>query len=108
MEVIWNLSFQRRRSLLFHASRTPSFKALGSLVSEPEMGKRKIDPVTGKCVLAPSDLNRVKRPTRKKRTPEEKAARLGAASKIAYTIRSSAKRSVLSQKVHHIVSFACI
>jgi len=61
-------------------------------------GARKKDPITGKCVLAPSDLNRVKRPTRKKRTPEEKAARLGAASKIAYTIRSSAKRSVLSQK----------
>ena len=63
------------------------------------MGKRKIDPVTGKCIKFASDTNRKKRPTKKLRTPEEKGAqRLG----------GGCTKSVKSQKVHHIVSLACI
>ena len=38
-------------------------------------GKRKIDPVTGKCIKNPSDTNRKKRDKRKLRTAEEKTAR---------------------------------
>ena len=38
-------------------------------------GKRKIDPVTGKCIKNPSDTNRKKRPKKKLRTAEEKPAR---------------------------------
>ena len=39
------------------------------------MGKRKIDPATGKTIPLPSDLNRKKRPTKKLRTAAEKIAR---------------------------------
>ena len=66
-------------------------------------GKRKIDPVTGKCVLAPSDIKRKKRPKHKKNTPEQNAVTSlrGAAS----TKQAVKKRSVKAQKVYHIVSF---
>ena len=40
------------------------------------MGKRQINPETGKYIPNPSDLNRKKRPTRKLRTPEERKVKM--------------------------------
>ena len=51
-----------------------SFK-VGCSSLQAKMGKRKIDPATGKTIPCPSDLNRKKRPTRKLRTAAEKIAR---------------------------------
>ena len=47
-----------------------SFKAAGFVFSlDAAMGKRKIDPETGKPIPHPSDVNRKKRPSRKLITP---------------------------------------
>ena len=72
-------------------------------------GARKRDPVTvhtGKCVLALSDMKRKKRPTRKSRTPEENVARRGNRTEVEKQrdIVKCSRRSVKTQKVHHIVS----
>ena len=64
-------------------------------------GARKKDPITGKCVLAPSDIKRKKRPKHKKNTPEQNAATRDAPATKQMVIR----RSVEAQKVYHIVSF---
>ena len=64
-------------------------------------GARKREPTTGKCVLAPSDIKRKKRPGHKRNTPEQNAVTRDAAS----TKQAVIRRSLKAQKVHHIVLF---
>ena len=70
-------------------------------------GKRKRDPVTGKCILNPSDTNRIKRPTRKIRIAAEKTARSEDAVEIEGFKRRNAKVSVSMQKVPHTDDVVC-
>ena len=86
-----------------------SFKVVDGVFSlEDKMGKRKIDPVTGKCIKRPSDINRTKRAYKKKlRTREEKSARNEAESSRRCHIRYNAKVSVNRQKVQHTDDVAC-
>ena len=70
-------------------------------------GKRKRDPVTGKCILNPSDTNRIKRPTRKIRTAAEKIARSEDAGEIEGQKRRNGNVSVSMQKVPHTDDVVC-
>ena len=79
-----------------------SFEVVDGIFSlEGKMGKRKIDPVTGKCIKNPSDTNRKKRPKKKLRTRDENNARNEAESTKQSQIRYNAMVSVNRQKVQH-------